>query len=351
MLKSEVFPGKNWKSVPNSEININSNKLKQAKGWLDKNFEDSKYRVAIVRNGYLVSEWTKNLNPDKKIPIASANKSLLSSALGIAISEGKILSVDDKAVDYFPEMMDVPQGEGPKEGRHAFKKDKDATLRHLICNVSGYMKPGEEPGMVFNYQTNGMCVLSHCIEKAYGLYDNNDPSGSQKIPTIYKNKIADVINANWEYTSGSQKMHKKARLNIFGWGSGILTTARDLARIGWLWCNWGRWEDKQVIPESWVREITLVAPDILANSPENTWKYGHGFWTNEKGKLWPDLPKKGFTSWGSGGHYTVVFPDNKLVVCMNPTPYHGQAKPYETTTLPWIQQQEFLKIVLEACGD
>ena len=82
---------------------------------------------------------------------------------------------------------------------------------------------------MFNYQTNGMCVLSHCIEKAYGLYDVNRPQESPKIPPLYKEKIADVIGADWEYTSGSQQMHDKARLHIFAWG---LSNSHQLASVG-----------------------------------------------------------------------------------------------------------------------
>ena len=71
--------------------------------------------------------------------------------------------------------MDVPEGTGPKPGRYAFEKDRDLTFRQLICNVSGYMKPGEEPGKVFNYQTFGMNILCHAIATAYGMYDSRDP--------------------------------------------------------------------------------------------------------------------------------------------------------------------------------
>ncbi len=348
-MTDKTFPKTEWQIVSASDVKMDSEKLNQAKEWLDSKFEDVKYRVAIVRHGYLVAEWAHNIESEEKNHIASANKSILSSVLGIAIDEGKIKSADDLAVDYYPEMMDVPEGEGPKEGRWAFRANRGITLRHLICNVSGYMKPGEEPGRMFNYQTNGMCVLSHCIEKAYGLYDINHPHGSPKIPPLYKEKIADVIGADWGYTSGSQKMHEKARLHIFGWGSAIRTSLRDLARLGWLWCNWGKWEGQQVIPESWMREATVVAPDILANSPEKMWRYGHGFWTNEKAKLWPDLPREGYTGWGAGGHYVIVFPSYDLVVVMNPTPYPGASQPYETHTVTWLQQQEVLKFILEAC--
>ena len=71
---------------------------------------------------------------------------------------------------------------------------------------------------------------------------------------LYKDKLAEPIGAAWEYSSSSQNMHEKARLNIFGWGSAIRTSLRDMARIGWLCCNWGNWDGHQVIPEAWVRE-------------------------------------------------------------------------------------------------
>lgn len=351
MTSERIFPKANWQQAAPADVGIDPDKLDAAHQSLKEKLADAHYRVAIVHRGYLVAEWTQGIDATDKIHIASANKSLLSSALGIAIAEGKINSADDLATDYYPELMDIPEGEGPKQGRWAFAANKGITLRHLICNVSGYMKPDEAPGQIFNYQTNGMCILSHAIEKAYGLYDSSDPEGSAKISPLYKEKLADSIGADWDYSSGSQQMHDKARLHIFGWGSAIRTNLSDMARIGWLWCNWGNWDGQQVIPEAWMREATRVAPDILANSPEDTWRYGHGFWTNERGKLWPDLPREGFTSWGAGGHYAIAFPSHNLVVAMNPTPFPGQTQPYETHTATWLQQQQVLQLILEASGD
>jgi CubicO group peptidase (beta-lactamase class C family) len=348
-MAGRTFPKADWETAHPDEVGMDAGRLAEAKACLDSKLADATYRLAIVRHGYLAAEWTQNIESEEKIHIASANKSILSSTLGIAIAEGKIGSADDLATDTYPELMDVAEGGGPKAGRWAFEANRGITLRHLICNVSGYMKPNEEPGQVFNYQTNGMCILSHCIEKAYGLYSVDDPDGSPKIPPLYKEKIADQIGAGWGYTSSSQKMDENARLHIFGWGSAIRTSLRDLARLGWLWCNWGKWEDKQVIPENWLREGTRVAADILANSPEEVWRYGLGFWTNEKGKLWPELPTEGYTSWGAGGHYAIVFPSYDLVVVMNPTPYPGASQPYETHTATWLQQQEVLGFILEAC--
>ena len=113
----------------------------------------------------------------------------------------------------------------------------------------------------------------------------------------------------------------QARQNIYGYGTRIFTTALDLARVGWLWCNYGRWGNQQIVPEAWLRESTQVASHIKEHCPEKDWLYGHGFWSNSQGKLWPDLPRDGFHSWGAGGHYAAVFPSLELVIVQNPDPF------------------------------
>ncbi len=49
-----------------------------------------------------------------------------------SITEGKIKSADDKVIEYFPEMMEVPEGQGHKPGRYAFEKDRDKYLARII---------------------------------------------------------------------------------------------------------------------------------------------------------------------------------------------------------------------------
>lgn len=351
-MKSDLeFPGSDWIEAPPAELGMDAAKLEDARKALESLLSDKPYRVAIVRNGYLVAEWLRGIDGAKKVHIASAMKSILSNLLGIAVAEGKIESADMPAVEVFPEMMEVPPDRGPKEGRYAFEANRAATLRQLICNVSGYLKPGEEPGKVFHYQTTGMCLLSHCIETAHGLYDVDDPEGSPKLGALYKEKIADHIGGDWEYHSGSQTMQEKARVEVFGWGTSVRTSIRDHARMGWLWCNFGKWGDVQVVPEDWMRESVVVNPFIRENCPEEEWRYGHGIWTNEFGSLWPDLPKEGFSSWGAGGNYAICFPSKGLTVAMNPVNFDGQTQPYETMKEAWLHQQKVLEPILEAIDE
>ena len=75
MTRTKTFPKKTWETATPSDVGMDPDKLDEAKRWLDEKFEDDKYRVAVVRGGYLVGAWTHAIDPDEKIGIASANKS------------------------------------------------------------------------------------------------------------------------------------------------------------------------------------------------------------------------------------------------------------------------------------
>jgi CubicO group peptidase (beta-lactamase class C family) len=345
-IAQKTFPTEKWETIPAAEAGMKAETLEQAVRLFDGALGDRKGRLAVARRGRIVVEHCHNMGPEETRSIASANKSIYTNVLGVVIAEGRLTSADELVVDHYPEMMDVKDGEGNKPGRYAFEVNRGITFRHLICNVSGYMKPGEEPGKVFNYQTWGMNVLTCAMAKIYGLYDTDDPERLPGFKVLMEEKIGKPIRANWRYGSGthrgfSDRLRPGAKLNIFGFSTGISTTALDFARLGWLWCNWGRWEDQQVIPEKWMRESSVTAPDILANCPEEQWIYGHGIWTNDQGTLWPELPRGAFTSSGAGGHYCTVFPSKELVVVQNPGKVHSDDR--STMANP-----DLLKTILDA---
>jgi len=313
-----VFPGKEWAHKPPEDVGFSADKLAVAESWHRDLAGGKGFQVAVARYGYLVTEWRQGFAADKRLPQASAAKSYYSSLLGIAAEEGVIPGPDAKVVDYYPEMMDVAEDEGPKAERYAFEKDRDITFRQLICNVSGYMKPGEQPGKVFHYQTYGMNILTHSLAKIYGLYDADDPDRLPGCGKLLEDKIRDPIGGTWGYTYSNFKLQPKARLNIFGNYLQVQTTIRDQLRIGHLWLNWGNWNGKQIIPEAYLKEATVTNPFVLENEPEENWKYGHGFWVNDHGKQWPGLPLDSFAASGAGAKHIWMCPRLGVVVAHNP---------------------------------
>ena len=272
----------------------------------------------VVRGDCIVAEWNGGVPPDALVRQASAAKSVYSSLLGIAVAEGKIASADALVCDYYPEMLDVPEGAGPKAGRTSKPEDAQITFRHLITNTSGYLKPGERPGQTYHYQTWGMNVLMHALGKVYGVYDASDPEDSPGPGELIREKIRDPIGGEWTWEWMNFGHPSEARIGIFGYYTNLLMTCRDQARLGRLWRHAGRWGDRQVVPAAWMGEATVTAALVRDAAPQESWCYGHGFWTNDHGKLWPSLPRDSFAAQGAGGQHIWVCPSLDLVVAQSP---------------------------------
>lgn len=338
---TQTFPQTEWEQKPPADLGFDPEKLVAVEAWYLESSGGVPCRVAIARHGHLTAEWGLDVDPRRQQRQASAAKSFYSCLLGIAVAEGKLKSPDEKVIDHYPEMMDVAEDEGPKPGRYAFEKDRDITFRQLICNTSGYMKPGEEPGTIFHYQTYGMNILTHALASIYGLYDSADPDRLPGCGKLLEDKIRNPIGASWSYTYTNFQLQPKARLNIFGNYLQMQATAYDLLRAGHLWLNGGVWDGVQVVPGAYLKEATVTNPDILAHEPEENWKYGHGFWVNDHGKLWPDLPRDTFAASGAGAKHTWVCPSLDLVVVQNPGPWEGFKEEKARTC---FQNESFVRI-------
>ena len=339
-----TFPGQTWDRCPPESVAIAPGKLESAGSWYEERAEGRPHRAVVVRCGRLVGEWYRGVSPDEPMRLASAAKSFYSCMLGIAVADGVIGSADDLAVRYFPQMMDVPAGLGPKPGRFARPKARNITLRHLISNTSGYLKPDEQPGQVYHYQTYGMNVLCHCIASAYGVYDPEDSGRLPGFGSVMQARLRDPIGAGWTWQYTNFRQPPDAPVGHFGNYTQISASPLDCARAGLLWLNEGRWADQQVVPAAWMRQASRLPDWERAPAPGEEGKaerYGLGFWLNVEGRSWPALPHGSFAASGAGGHAIWVCPSLDLVVVISPGLY----------CKGWDQDAGFLERVCAACAD
>ena len=318
-----TWPDSEWSLATPEEVGLDPVKLAVAARLQAESAGDREpYRILISRRGKIAAEWNFLINPDEPRLQASASKSTYSTVLGIAVAEGVIKSADDRVVEYYPEMMDVPPGTGPKEGRYAFPENEGITFRQLIGNTSGYMKPGEAPGEVFNYQTFGMNLLTHAVAVTYNLYKTAEPERGGGFGTLTEWKVRDLIGGNWTWEWHNFKNNPpQARLGIWGFGTQYAMTPLDMARCGLLWMRRGEWNGRQVAPAEWIETATRTNDDVLANAPEEQHMYGLGFWCNDRGKAWPDLPRDCFAALGNGKQCIWVCPSLDLIVVQSPGTY------------------------------
>jgi len=111
---------------------------------------------------------------------------------------------------------------------------------------------------------------------------------------------------------GPLNIHKvmwETKNRHYAGGFGLHLSIYDMAKLGQLFLQKGRWKGKQIVSEKWVQEATKAALDC--NYPGIDIKYGYQWWVHTTNG------HKGYRAHGRGGQFVVVFPDLDMVIAVN----------------------------------
>ena len=90
------------------------------------------------------------------------------------------------------------------------------------------------------------------------------------------------------------------------WGGGMFINAMDMARFGYLTLRRGKWKDRQILSEAWVRMALTPTP------AQPTYGYMNWFLNTDR-KYMPSAPASAFVHIGNGLNMIYVDPENDLV--------------------------------------
>ena len=266
----------------------------------------------IIRHGYIVAEFGDTTKAD---PTYSVAKSMLSTVAGIALQRGLIPGLDDPVVNVVEDggyesphnrlvtwrhhLQQESEWEGEMWGKNANFIGKEAF-------GNGEMKPRaiEAPGTHYEYNDVRINRFSLSMLRLF----------KKPIPDVFRDEVMIPIGASnaWKwvpYTNSYVTIDGKRMASVSGgtrWGGGVWINSYDMARFGLLWLRNGKWGDKQIIPESYIKFATTAS----AHGPD----YGFLWWLNTKGSQWPDSPKNSYEARGNGGNIIHIDPTNDLVV-------------------------------------
>lgn len=91
-------------------------------------------------------------------------------------------------------------------------------------------------------------------------------------------------------------------------GSTFRCSARDFARLGYLWLRKGKWGKRQLVPENWIKQATNRFRRLDGTTPV---KYGYTFWLQDD---WDGVPVDTFGSQGHNINICYVIPSLDLVI-------------------------------------
>jgi len=301
----DVWPLPKWQTAKPADVGMDEAQLVHARDYALTG-GGSGY---ITRHGKLVMSWG---DLRRRYDLKSTTKSIGITALGLAISDGKI-GLEDKVVKHHPTFA-VPPDANKKTGWIG-----NITIQHLATQTAGFEKPGGYTKLIFEigtkwaYSDGGPNWLAECVTLAYGR--DVDELMFERVFTPLGIKRSDLA---WRRNSYRDAKIDGVMRREFG--SGISANVDAMARIGYLYLRGGKWKGKQIIPREFVGAASRTVEAVVGLPEVDQKRYGNAsdhygllWWNNADGTL-KEIPRDAFWSWGLYDSLIVVIPSLDIVV-------------------------------------
>jgi CubicO group peptidase (beta-lactamase class C family) len=262
------------------------------------------HSLTVVRNGVIVLDaYFYPFVPAMRHDLASATKSVVSMLVGSATSDGYLGGLQQPVVSALP----------PTSTRRVDARVARIQIGDLLSMQSGLacgFKPGELELREMRSSSDWVANVLHLAPVAqpgtrFGYCSPNFHLLSAAIATTSRLTTLDYARAVLFAPLGIDDVYWPADpmgLN-HGWGD-LQLRPRDMAKLGLLMLQSGRWEDKQVLPKTWIENSVAVRARVNDNED-----YGLGWWLSRRV---PSL----FEANGRGGQRISIVPNKNVVVVM-----------------------------------
>lgn len=253
----------------------------------------------IIKNDSIIYEWyASGYGKDSKTNSFSMAKSITSAMLGKAIMQGHIKSLDQPISDFFPQYSYAKTTVGDLASMASgldwvehytspfsvtARANYDDNLAETILN----QKVVNTPGKKFEYLSGNTQLIAMIIQKATGK-----PLAEYLSENFWK-PLGASHDALWQLDDEKNKLAKAFCC--------ISSNARDFARFGKLYKDFGKWNGKEIL------DSTFVAKSIKPRFKDSP-QYGYGWWIKKTDN------KSFFFMRGHHSQYVFVEPNDNIII-------------------------------------
>ena len=258
--------------------------------------------LMVLRHGHVVAEgWWAPHTPERARQLYSLSKSFTSTALAFALDEG-LVDLDDTVVSHFPELS----------GDVTDPRNRSVTLRHLASMASGHdhdmwpealaldpeepvrgflsVPPDAAPGSVFAYSQPCTYSLAAVIQRRAGM----------RLSQYLRPRLFDPLGIGEVGWLSSPPPREQGF-------SGLFARTEDVAKLGLLYLQGGRWGGRRLVPEAYAAQATSAR--VATSGMEDVdWRQGYGY------QFW--MSRHGYRGDGAFGQFCLVLPEQDAVVAI-----------------------------------
>jgi len=273
--------------------------------------DQEQHSLMILRRGVvLVEGWWAPYRPDQVQLLYSVSKSFTSTAVGLAVAEGR-LDLDSPLLDHLDGLGIDPAGPRIRSLtvadalRMATGHAEDVLWQSFVadpheplCGFFG-IEPEHEPGSLFAYNNAAGYAVAAVVQRVTGM----------PLLDYLRPRVLDPLGIDRAY------WHAYPPDRQLGY-SGLHLTTEALARFGELYRCRGRWGDRQLIPAAWVdRATSALTPNPAETGPDRQQGYGFQFWRS----------RYGYRADGAFGQFCLVLPEQEAVIVITSAAADAQA--------------------------
>jgi CubicO group peptidase (beta-lactamase class C family) len=296
------------------------------------------YSLLVIKNGYLIAEdYFNEGSVDQKDRLQSVTKSYTSALIGVALEQGCLSSVDQKMLDFFPEValkITDPRKEQitirnllKMRAGYPSEEDDPALWDGLL---SGYYPPlieefplVSDPGTRFHYSNLTSNWLGIIIDRACGM--NLKSYAEEHLFSPLDVKAGEWGQDAEGHNNGCGDLHLKAR---------------DAAKFGLLYLNDGVYKGNQIIPADWVHDSlqTYSVNEAFVKKVGYFRDIGYGYqwWSANAGEHHVNF------AWGHGGQLIVLLDEFDMVIVTTSYPFW-----MEHSDQSWKHEKAIITMVSE----
>ncbi|MCO6510325.1 MAG: serine hydrolase [Aridibacter famidurans] len=288
----------------------------------------------IIRGGYIVAEWGE---PERVDMTHSVTKSFITAVVGLAFDSGTIRDLDAPVhlsmapVSPLSTYGDFDKAEdfGKTRFLELFKTDhnRKITWDDLLRQTSDWEGTlWGKPDWADRPDRDSSTWLTRVRNRPGTVYEYNDVRVNllalaalnvirRPLPEVLREAVMDPIGASstwrWHgYENSFVLIDGRPVQSVSGgghWGGGMFISARDMARFGLLIARGGKWKEKQILSEAFLKRAETPS------EPQQTYGYMNFFLNTEK-KLFPGAPKGTIAFLGNGTNIVYIDKGADLVI-------------------------------------
>ena len=332
---ADYFPEEEWRTSKVNRQGFNKKVIRSLLNRIRAGEIRDLHSLLIVRNGFLVvEEYFNNWRADDLHTLQSDSKSITSLLIGIAIQQRKIATVEDRAMDFFPDyqpirnldahkaaltvqdLLTMRTGMAWSEG--SYQGSPLQQMNECACNWLRFVVDWpmrEPPGTRFEYNSGGVIMLGGILQNATGMRVEEFARQHLFAPLS-------ITRFDWFPGLGNFVVHT---------GGGLNLRSLDMAKIGYLVLRKGRWQEQQIIAPEWIEESMrhwVRYPRTFAGRPVD---YGYLWWllpldgTGEAQGEEADI----YTASGARDQWIFIIPKYDIVVVVTGNTSSTFAQPVE----------------------